>query len=108
MSWQRIPRWWSNTNSSNVFRAGNPAALIRSPAPDAFRAETSRSRSAARQTSCDHPASRASKSRVIRVDSIRAVMSRENDAMTTNTGGEPTWPAPSGIFAGGNHKSHCA
>ena len=35
-------------------------------------------------------------------------MNRENAATITNTGGHPTWPKPSGIFAGGNHRSHCA
>ena len=44
----------------------------------------------------------------MRVGSIRAVISRENDATTTSTGGLPTCPDPSGILAGGNHRSHCA
>jgi hypothetical protein len=41
------------------FAALKPAARIRSSAPDAFRALTSRSRTAARSSSNDQPASRA-------------------------------------------------
>ena len=52
----------------------------------------------------------ASRSGALRDGSIRAVISREYDATTTTTsiGGDPASPAPSGILAGGNQRSHCA
>lgn len=44
----RAVGWAPQSKSSRVLRAGNPAALIRSSAPEALRALTSRSRTAAR------------------------------------------------------------
>ena len=38
---------------------------------------------------------------------MTAPITREYPAVITSTGGESTCPAPSGIDAGGNHKSHC-
>ena len=55
----RTAGWASQSNSSIVLRAPNPAARIRSWAPEAFRAATSRSRTAARYSSWVQPASRA-------------------------------------------------
>ena len=46
--WGRLLGWVSQSKSSSVLRPGKPAARIRSCAPDAFLAETSRSRTAAR------------------------------------------------------------
>jgi len=50
----------------------------------------------------------ASRSGVVRDGTIKAVMQRENEATTTSTGGEQVWSPPTGIFAGGNHRSHWA
>ncbi len=55
------------------------------------------------ETSCHIPISRSA---VVREGSIIAVMNRECEQTITNTGGVPSWPAPSGIRAGGNHRSH--
>ena len=55
----RTAGWASQSNSSIVFRAANPAARIRSWAPEALRAATSRSSTAARYSSWVQPASRA-------------------------------------------------
>ena len=41
-----------------------------------------------------------SRSGVVRDGNITAVMNRENEDTTTNTGGDPAWPAPSGILTG--------
>jgi hypothetical protein len=49
----------------------------------------------------------ASKSGVVRVGIITAVMKRENEATITNTGGGEVRPSGNGISAGGNHRSHC-
>jgi len=49
----------------------------------------------------------ATRSVVTRLGSIIAVMNRENAATITSTGGAPDWSPPSGIDAGGNHRSHC-
>ena len=49
----------------------------------------------------------ASRSGVIRDGNMRAVMNRENAGTITSTGGEPTYPDPSGVAAGENHRSHC-
>ena len=49
-----------------------------------------------------------SRSGVVCDDNVSVVMNRENEDTTTNTGGDPIWPAPSGIFTGGSHRSHCA
>ncbi len=46
--WLRMAGWASKSKSSSVLVAGNPAARIRCRAPEALRAETSRSRTAAR------------------------------------------------------------
>ena len=53
------PGWWSKLKSSSDLRAGNPAARVRSSAPEASRAATSRERTAARYSSWVQPASRA-------------------------------------------------
>ena len=47
-TWFRLAGWASKPKSSRVLRAGKPAARMRSSAPEALRAETSRSSSAAR------------------------------------------------------------
>jgi hypothetical protein len=49
-----------------------------------------------------------SRSSVFRVGLIRAVMNRECAAVITNTGSSFAVPSSSGIFRGGNHRSHCA
>lgn len=38
---------------------------------------------------------------------ISANIIREYPETITSTGGCPTYPAPSGMAAGGNHRSHC-
>jgi len=48
----------------------------------------------------------ASRSAVLRVGIILAVMNFENDATITNTGNITTVPSPTGIFGPGNHRSH--
>jgi hypothetical protein len=40
--------------------------------------------------------------------SIRAVITREYPDTITSTGGRPVCPKPSGMSAGGNHRSHWA
>ena len=42
------------------------------------------------------------------VGSMIAVTNREYDATITSTGGDPACPGATGIFAGGNQRSHCA
>ncbi len=44
----------------------------------------------------------------MRVGIIRAVMNRECAATITSTGNSTAVPSSSGIFRGGNHRSHCA
>jgi len=46
------------------------------------------------------------RSSVFRVGIIRPVMNRECAAVITNTGNSLAVPSSSGIFRGGNHKSH--
>ena len=48
------------------------------------------------------------RSSVFRVGIIRAVTNLENAATITNTGDNTLPPSSSGIFRGGNHRSHCA
>ena len=55
--------------------------------------------------SSQEPSSRSS---VFRVGIIRPVMNRECAAVITSTGSSLAVPSSSGIFRGGNHKSHCA
>ena len=50
----------------------------------------------------------SNKSSVFRVGIIRPVMNRECAAVITNTGSSLAVPSSSGIFRGGNHKSHWA
>ena len=50
----------------------------------------------------------SSRSSVVRVGIIRAVTNRECAATITNTGNSTDVPFSSGIFRGGNHRSHCA
>ena len=50
----------------------------------------------------------SSRSAVFRVGSMTAIVNRENAATITNTGNRLAVPFGSGIFAGGNHRSHCA
>lgn len=49
-----------------------------------------------------------SRSSVFRVGIIRPVTNRECAAVITNTGNSFAVPSSSGIFRGGNHRSHCA
>jgi hypothetical protein len=48
------------------------------------------------------------RSSVFRVEIIRPVVNRECAAVITSTGNNLVVPCSSGIFRGGNHKSHCA
>jgi hypothetical protein len=50
----------------------------------------------------------SSRSSVFRVGIIRPVMNRECAAVITSTGSSLAVPSSSGIFLGGNHRSHCA
>jgi hypothetical protein len=50
----------------------------------------------------------SSRSSVFRVGIIRPVMKRECAAVITSTGNSLAVPSSSGIFRGGNHKSHWA
>jgi hypothetical protein len=54
--------------------------------------------------SCQWPAIRSG---AVQEGIITAHRIREYPEVITGTGGEPFWPAPSGIIAGGNHRSHC-
>jgi hypothetical protein len=59
---RRMPGRWSNTNSSRVLRAGNPAgADAELCAPGALRAETSRSKTATRWSFYDQADSGSSR-----------------------------------------------
>jgi hypothetical protein len=49
-----------------------------------------------------------SRSSVFRVGIICPVMNRECAAVITSTGNNLVVPSSSGIFRGGNHRSHCA
>lgn len=49
-----------------------------------------------------------SRSSVFRVGIIRPVTNLENAAVITNTGNKHAVPSSSGIFFGGNHRSHWA
>ena len=81
------PRAWSKSNSSNDFRAGNRAARIRPSPPWDSRAETSRCRHAARNSSWvqfsarARSASRARDSR--KVGAFRARVRYANSAVTS-------------------------
>lgn len=100
----------SNAFSSTICMASAPAndraakVSFRPRPMAASLSQSSRPGTPPRPSSKDHiPASR---SPVVRVGIIRAVMNRENDGTITSTGGVPTCPCPSGIFTGGNHRSH--
>ena len=48
-----------------------------------------------------------SRSAVVRVGIITAVMNFENEATITSTGSNAALPSSSGIRGSGNHRSHC-
>ncbi|MGB3053227.1 MAG: hypothetical protein WBB52_00105 [Acidimicrobiales bacterium] len=50
----------------------------------------------------------SSRSSVVFDGIIRPTVNRENAAVITNTGNNTPVPVPTGILAGGNHRSHCA
>jgi hypothetical protein len=70
-----------------VFRAGNPAARIRSSDPDESLAETFRSKTAARYSSWDQPASRACSARRRALSWIRGAFERPSEEIDLLDGG---------------------
>lgn len=57
---------------------------------------------------CNSSQDPSSRSSVLRVGIIRPAMNRECAAVITNTGNSFAVLSSSGIFLGGNHRSHCA
>ena len=92
--------------ASVPMNAATPSArLAPRPMPGSL-SQSNRRGTAPRWPSSSHvPSSRSS---VLRVGIILASMKRECAAVITSTGSNRAVPSSSGIFRGGNHKSHCA
>jgi hypothetical protein len=98
----------SSTNrvASVPANAVTPSASRRPrPIPDSLSQISRRGTRPSWRISSHDPSSRSS---VLRVGIIRAVMNRECAAVTTSTGSSAVLPSSSGIRAGRNHRSHCA
>ena len=86
--------------------AATPAAFrLPRPMPGSLSQISRRGTRPSRRSSSQLANSRSS---VRLVGTIRPSMNREYAAVITNTGNNVLLPSSSGIFRGGNHRSHCA